>query len=174
MSTIQRINFELVTDILPVQRRDFPLADPTLCDPQNAAVLIDGEWLTLDTNYKILRATDITDANAVAAKRSFPLFAERGRSDVQALSGKKMPILFLGVYEANTRIFSAAANGGHWVAITAVLQPLKIATITIGTRNFSGLVGHAGSSDTDPVVGYVTRLPANNSGQLRFMTGYRS
>jgi hypothetical protein len=55
-----------------------------------------------------------------------------------------------------------------------VLQPLKAATVTIGSRNFVGLVGHGGSADTSPVLGYVTRLPANNGGKLRFISGYRS
>jgi hypothetical protein len=182
MSTVQKINFTPVSDILPVQRRDFPLADPTLAQPLNAVCLVDGEWLTLNASYQVIRASDITTPGANAPvgaafpPRSFPVFAERGRYDVQALSSPKMPILWRGDYEFDTRIFNAAAvyNGG--AAITAAMQPLKIATITIGTRNYTGLVGHGALSggDTDPVVGYVTRLPASNGGQLRFISGWRS
>jgi hypothetical protein len=186
MSTLQKINFTPVSDILPVQRRDFSLADPTLAQPLNAIALVDGEWMTLTSAYQIVRATDIGTVGAVGLPgtttvpipRSFPLFAERGRYDVQALSASKMPILWRGDYEFDTRIFSATAAVGTagGAAITYVMQPLKVATIAFSGRNFTGLVGHGtlGSGDTDPIVGYVTRLPANNGGQLRFISGWRS
>ncbi|HEU4635661.1 MAG TPA: hypothetical protein VFS41_05740 [Edaphobacter sp.] len=173
MSTVQKINFTNVSDILPVQRRDFPLADTTLADPLNSVALVDGEWMTLNSSYQILRASTIGSAGNLATVRSFPLWAERGRTDVTAMSGRKMPVLFRGDYEFDTRIFDASVALGSGAAITTVLQPLKVATITIGSRNYTGLVGHGGSADTNPVVGYVTRLPANNGGQLRFISGYR-
>ncbi len=182
MSTLQKINFTPVSDILPVQRRDFPLSDPTLSNPLNSVALVDGEWMTLNSSYQIIRASDVTSpgayqpAGAAFPPRSFPLFAERGRYDVQSLSSPKMPILWRGDYEFDTRIFDASAVVHGGAAISAVMQPLKIATITIGSRNFTGLVGHGALSggDTDPVVGYVTRLPTNNGGQLRFISGWRS
>lgn len=173
MSTIQKVNFEPVTDILPVHRRDFPLADPTLADPANASALIDGEWMILNTSYQILRAASIAGAGNAASIRSFPLWAERGRTDVQAMSGRKMPVLYGGFYEIDTRVFDAAAvvNGG--LAITTIMQPLKVASVSIGGKIYCGLVGTQYSS-ADPIVGYVTKLPANNSGKLRFVQGYRS
>lgn len=173
MSTVQKINFTPVSDILPIQRRDFALADPTLAQPLNAVALVDGEWMTLNTSYQSLRACDVTNATLAATLRSFPLFAERGRYDTQAMSLKKMPLLFRGDYEFDTRIFDAAATNNSGSAITTILQPLKVATITIGTRNYVGLIGHNGVN-ADPIVGYVTKLPANNGGQLRFISGWRS
>jgi hypothetical protein len=62
---------------------------------------------------------------------------------------------------------------GSGAPITFVLQGVKAATIAIGGRNFTGLVGHGGSADASPVVGYVTRLPSANGGKLRFINGYR-
>lgn len=179
MSTIQKVNFEPVSDVLPVQRRDFPLADKTLADPLNSVALVDGEWMTLNTDYKIVRAATITTlatagAGGRASVRSFPLFAERGRYDVRAMSEVKMPLLWQGHYEFDTRVFDASAAAGSGAAITTVMQALKVGTIAIGTRNYCGLIGHGGSADNDPVVGYVTRLPANNGGKLRFMAGWRS
>ena len=182
MSTLQRINFTPVESILPLSRRDFPLADKTLANPLNAVCVVDGEWMTLNSSYQLIRATDITvvgttylPGGSVAIPRAFPQFAERGRYDVQSLSSAKMPILWRGEYEFDTRIFDATAvcNGG--AAITYPLQPLKCATITFGGRNFCGLVGHGAlSTDVDPVVGYVTKLPSANGGQLRFISGYRA
>ena len=171
MSTVTRVNFEPVQDILPVQRKDFQLADSTLADPFNAVALVDGEWMAVNSTYKIERASTIGSVGNEATKRSYPLFAERGRYDVQAMGERKMPVLWLSAWEFDTRIFDAAVAVGSGAAITAVDQPLKVATITIGTRNYTGLVGHGGSGDSAIVVGYVTRLPANNSGKLRLRGG---
>lgn len=169
MSTVERINFEPVSDILATQRRDFPLADPELSNPINAVALVDGEWMILDNSYKIVRATAIGAVGALATQTSYVLFAERGRYDVQAMAQRKMPLVWMGHYEADTRIFNAAVALGAGAAITFAGQPLKVATITIGARNYSGVVGHGGVADSDPIVGRVTRLPANNGGKLRYM-----
>jgi hypothetical protein len=174
MSTIQKVNFEPVSDILPVWRKDLPLADASLADPTNAVALVDGEWLTIDTNYKWVRAAAVATPGTLATVRSFICFSERGRSDRMGMADKKTTGLFRGEYEADTRVFDASVALGSGAAITTVLQPLKVATITVGSRNYVGLVGHGGSSDASPVVGYVTRLPASNGGKLRFISGYRS
>lgn len=179
MSTIQRTNFEPLSDVIPVVRRDFTLADRTLVDPLNAAALIDGEWMIVNDSYKLIRATDVTTPGAKAKNatyrvRSFPLFSERGRTDVQALL--KSVVLFGGWYEAESRIFDATAKstggtGYTYPAISYVGQPLQVATVTVGTRNLSGLVGanvDEFTTDIPFIVGWVTRLPANNGGKLRF------
>lgn len=173
MSSIQKVNFTNVSDILPVQRRDFPVADPTLVDPYNANALVDGEWMTLNTSYQAVRASTIGSVGNLATVRSFPLWMEKGRYDVQAMSQKKLALLWLGDFEFDTRVFDAAVALGSGAAITTIMQPLKVATITIGARNYTGLVGHGGSADTNPIVGFVTKLPANNGGQLRFISGGR-
>lgn len=178
MSTVQKINFEPVSDILPVQRRDFALSDKTLADPLNAVALVDGEWMTINSSYQLVRAADITvlgtaGAQGRATVKSFPLWAERGRYDVRAMADVKMPILWRGDYEFDTRIFDAAATVASGAPIASIMQPLKVATILIGTRNYVGLVGHGGSADAAPVIGFVTRLPASNGLKLRFINGYR-
>jgi hypothetical protein len=182
MSTVQKVNFEPVSTVLQTQMRDFPLADPTLAQPLNAAALVDGEWMTISDAYKLVRGAAIGvlgsgGATGVATKLCFPLFAERGRYDVQAIAGTKMPVIFRGEWEFDTRIFdlSMTATGSHAGApITAVMQPLKVATIALGGRNYCGVVGHGGAADTDLVVGYVTRLPTNNGGKLRMINGWRA
>lgn len=172
MSTIQKVNFNPVSDVLQIHRRDFPVADKTLVDPGNSLALIDGEWMTLDPNAKLIRASTVSSLGNLATKLSFPLFMERGRTDVQAMSEKKTMVLWMGVYEFDTRIFDAAVALGSGAAITAMLQGLKVATIAISGRNVTGLVGHGGSGDTSPICGYVTRLPASNGGQLRFRSRF--
>jgi hypothetical protein len=178
MSTLSRINFTPVSDILPIQRRDFSLTDPTLANPTNPVASVDGEWYTIDTNYKAVRAALITGTvgTTYASVRSFPVFAEKGRYDIQAMSRSGVPLLFRGDYEFDTRIFDASLVVHNGAAITYIMQPLKVALINFSGRNFSGLVGHGapGGSDVDPIVGYCTRLPSSNGGQLRFISGWAS
>ena len=177
MSTLQKINFEPVSDMLPVVKRVFPLADKTLINPLSSTALIDGEWLTINSTGQLLRATNIAVVGNEPGNYTFilvPSWAERGRTDIQATADKVYPILWGGFWEFDTRIFDAAAVVGTGAAVTQVGQPLKVATITFGGRNFSGLVG-ATYNEAAPAkfVGYVTRLPAQNNGKLRFMTGWR-
>lgn len=174
MSTVQKVNLEPCTDIMPIWRKDLPLADKTLAEPLNAVALIDGEWMTLNSAYQWVRASVVGTPSDPATVRSFVLWNERGRTDRMGMADRKTTCLFRGEFEADTRIYDAALVVGGGAAITTVMQPLKVATIAIGARSFSGLVGHGGSADTNPVVGYVTRLPAANGGKLRFISGYRS
>lgn len=160
MSTVQKVNLEPVSDILATQRRDFPLADKTLADPLNAVALVDGEWMVINNDYKLVRASDVATPGNKASQSSYVLFAERGRYDIRAMSETKMPIIFMGDYECDTRIFDATG-------LTSAGQALMVQTITIGSRNYSGLIVHGGGAD--PIVGRVTRLPANNGGKLRFV-----
>jgi hypothetical protein len=174
MSTIQKLNFEPISDVLPIQRKDLSLADKSLAEPSNAQALIDGEWMTVDGSYKWARAAAIGTPGTAATVRSFPVFFEKGRSDRLGMAERKTTCLFRGEYEFDTRVYDASATVGSGAPISSVMQPLKVATITVGSRNFVGLVGHGGAADTNPVVGYVTRLPSSNGGKLRFISGYRS
>jgi hypothetical protein len=171
-STISKVNFELQSDLMATQRRDIPLYDGTLSNPYNALCLVDGEWMTFDDDYKMIRSADLTQAaGTVAAKpganNSMPLFAEKGRYDVQANAEKKSPVIYMGPFEADTRVYDDSLNTG----ISAAGQNLKVAVISItvaGTaRKFSGLIRHV-DGDSEPIVGTVTRLPAKNGGKLRF------
>lgn len=166
MSTVQRTNFEPVSDILRVDRKDFPLADTTLLNPSNSVALVDGEWMTLNSVGKLVRASTVgTPGNQASSELLYPIWAERGRYDIQAIG--KAPVLWMGDWEADTRIYDATAVVGTGLAITAIGQPVKVATITLGGRNYTGLVGHGGSADTSKIVGYVTKLPSANGGKLR-------
>ncbi len=176
-SGTQRVNFRPVTDVIPTIRRDIPLFDPTLCNPQNALSLLDGEWMTLDPGTgKLIRSAAITAVGTSALQVfSWPLWAENGRYDVQAMADTKMPLIWLNQWEFETLIFDAAAIVGSGAAITTRFQPVKVASISLGgvygTKTLSGLVGKASSGDTDQTVAYVTRLPAENSGWLRIRGG---
>lgn len=168
MSTIQKVNLELVSDHLKVQVRDFALADRTLAEPLNAAHLLDGEWFVIDSNYKAARAASVAGAGNPATQTSYLCWSERGRTDVLASAQRKVPLIFLGDYEADTRLFDASATVSGGAAISTVGQPLKVASISIGGKIVCGLVG-AVAGDGEPIVARVTKLPANNGGKLRFV-----
>lgn len=173
MSTVMKTdNFAPKSSIIDVWVKSFPLSDPTLADPTNSVALVDGEWMKLDsTGAKIVRATTIGSVGNEATARSYPYWAEKGRMDVQASGERKGPLIWMHGWEADTRIFDAAVTVGTGSPITAIDQPVKVATITIGSRNYSGIVGSDSSDPGAFIVGYVTKLPANNGGKLRIRGG---
>jgi len=159
-------------------RAAFPVLDKTLVNPMNAIALTDGEWLTLSNTApgKLERATPIGTIGACAKQLAFPLWNERGSTDIQAIAGNKATIIFRGQFEFDTRIYDPTALTASISAMMNILQPVKVATIQAtvagaGVRNFSGLVGSS-YDDPDPIVGYITRLPPNNGGKLRFIQGW--
>ena len=169
MSTVTKVNFEPYRDVLHVERAVKPLADGDLANPLNAVALVDGEWLTVDANDKWIRASDIAAADDEASALSWPHWNEQGRTDMQATGERRTVCLWGGFWEFETRIWEDGVVGGGLAL--ANLGLLKVVTITIGTRNYSGLMGSQ-TSDTSAVkVGYVTRLPSVNGGKLRIRGG---
>jgi hypothetical protein len=141
------VNFELVTELQFLLRRDFPVADRSLVSPNNANPLMDGEFLNLNTSYQLIRAGN--------GEVGWAMFVEKGRFDVQAVG--KVTVLFAGTYEADTRVFTAGFGLGGDLEISAA--------VTVDLLTKSGLKIAAGGK----VVGFVTRMPANNGGRLRFL-----
>jgi len=165
MSTVQKVNFEPVSNLMQLQTRDFPLVDPDLANPYNALCLVDGEWMSITSEYKMQRAADVSSDGNAAAAQSYPLWDERGRYDVQALGERKASLIYLGSWEFDSRIFVATAMTlGGLVAVES---------FTLGTRRYAGLVnnGTIGTPGAGITVGFITRLPANNGGKLRIRGG---
>jgi len=143
------VNFTLVTDLQPLLRRDFPLYDKTLANPNGTNPLLDGEFMNLNSSYQLIRGADGSIGWAV--------FAEKGRFDVQVLG--KTTVLFGQTYEADTRIFTTTG--------LTLLGKLQISASVTGPdgKTKSGLANYSSGA----VIGYVTRLPANNGNMLRFI-----
>lgn len=158
-------DFALETDQSKVVIFDYPLADKTLADPSLSTAMTLGEWLTFNSTTQLVRPVVIATQDNPAAVPSFPLFAQKGRSDTQSLADRNMPIIVGGFWIANTTIFDASRTVASGGPIATILQPLKVATVTIGSRNYSGLVGST-LNENVPIVGYVHRLPASNGGRL--------
>lgn len=143
-------NFTLISELLPVQRRDFNLATAALLQPDNANPLIDGEYLELNASYQLIRGTGAGGA------LSWPVFAERGRYDTQAIG--KTVVLFGGFYEAETRV--ADLTG------LAVGDFLVVDDVTVDALTRKGLKEAAGAG-RHFIIGQVTRLPGG--GKVRFL-----
>lgn len=132
----------LISEVLPVMRRDFYVASTALLNPNNANPLIDGEWLELNSSYQLARGT------GEAAVPSFQLFAERGRYDTQAIG--KVPVLFLGFYEAESKV---ADLTGMAVGNALVVQDVTFQSLT---RRGLAKLGVGGGEHM--IFGYVTRV----------------
>lgn len=149
-------NFELITELQTLTRRDFALADPSLLKPLATLPLLEGEWMELDANYKLVRGTGTSPA-------SFPVHTERGRYDTQAIG--KANVLFAGQYEAETSVIEGV------IGTFVVGYMIKLAAVTAGAN--TGRVGikicTAGVPQTnDVVVGVVTKVNAT-TGKVRFL-----
>lgn len=171
MSTLQRENFRFVSDSLAPVKRGFPLVDGDLLDPRNAYAVCDGEWFSQSTSVdgKVERAADVTsnDDEPAVGTLAYPYWGNMGRTDSQSISKRSVTLIWLGFYEFETRVFDASVVVGGGLAITAVNQLVKVATVTIGSRNYVGLVGSQASDTNGCQVARVTRLATNNSGWLR-------
>lgn len=145
------IHLEIVSDLQAIIRRDFPLAVRDLANPLSSNPLIDGEFMTLNTSYQLVRGTD--------GCLGWAAFAERGRFDVQAIG--KVTVLYLQSYEADTKVYS---SGGGGLTLGCKLQVKAGLTI-------DGVAGRVGLEvwGTGLVIGYCTRLPADNGQKLRFI-----
>lgn len=143
------IHLELVSDLQAIIRRDFPLADKTLANPLSTNPLIDGEFMNLNSSYQLVRGVD--------GSLGWAAFAERGRFDVQALG--KVTVLYLMSYEADTKVYASAG-----LTLGGKLQVKAGLTID----GVAGRVG-VGNYASGEILGYVTRLPADNGNKLRFI-----
>jgi hypothetical protein len=148
----------LITEVLPIQRRDFYMANTALLNPNNANPILDGEWLQLDSSYKLLRGSN---TQAVPA---WQVWAERGRYDTQAIG--KTDVLFIGGYEAETSICDVTG--------CAVGDQLVVADVTVGGLTKRGLDKISAVTGIYLVFAYVTRLVGTTKLRYWVNPGWKS
>ncbi len=133
---------ELVTEVLNTVRRDFYLNDPALLNPSNANPILDGEWLELNSSYKLIRGT------GASVKPAFQVWTEKGRYDTQAIG--KSTVLFLGAYEAETSVVNMTG--------ISVGDALVVDDVTIGGLTRRGLKKIPASTGSYAVRAWATRV----------------
>lgn len=150
--------FELITELQATIRRDFPVAVPGILNPLDAAPLVEGEWLELNSSYQLVRGA----AGVGKVATVFPIHTEKGRYDTQAIG--KANVLFLGMYEAETLVHDALAGG------VTIGDPLMVTDCTVGgVANRRGLAVADGTDDR-VIVGFVTKIVGSGqTARLRFV-----
>lgn len=137
-----------------LMRPAMDVADKDLLNPQVASPkvpLMDGEFMTENSEYKLVRATDFTP--------TIPAYAWlEWRGDLGVQAAAKGAILKGGTYEADTIMFDPAGLALH--------SPLMVGAVTVGGLVRSGLVLRTGANF---IIGYVTKLAATNGGRTRFL-----
>jgi hypothetical protein len=157
--------FRLVSEFQTINRRSFPLVDRAVLDPNGVRPLIHGEFLELGSaanKGKMARGGNDTVSipgtpDDEAAVPSFCYFAEQGRYEVQAID--KGPFLYMHSYEADTKVMD-----GDGLSVGSPLAVYDIDALG-GAIVRRGLALQSGGL----ITGYVTRLPADNNGWLRFI-----
>lgn len=144
-------NLTLISEVLPVNRRDFTLTDATILNPNATNPLVDGEWLEMNAS-----AYTVGRGSGEATKIAWPVFSLRGQYDTQAIS--KTTLLFFGGFEAETLIVNTAG--------LAVGSFLVVTDVTVGGLTKRGLALASGAGQ-HLVEGIVTRLPGG--GKVRFL-----
>jgi len=103
-------NVRLLTPFMTCFKKDFPIA-AALVNPLGTNPVLDGEWMQVDASGNAVRYTNNAaqiDAGHANAGRTmaFLVFAESGRSDVQALQA--LPLMLMHEFVGETKIFTAA------------------------------------------------------------------
>lgn len=180
--------FKLLTPLLHIQRWDLELANPDVLKDNNTAanegVLENGMWMALNDSY----LADVFEHGACCTVKDgsgqtlagFQVYAEAGRTDTQSIG--KAPFLWTQPYEGETDQFvddpTALPDGQGdigarpaWavgIPITVVPSGYKDTGDADEDHDLPGILCTADTT-TDMVYGYVTKIPANNNGMLRFI-----
>jgi len=151
-------HMNLISELTPLSRRDFPLADASLLNPYATNPVIDGEWLQLNTSYQLARG-----GSGNVAVPTYPVFAERGRYDTQAI--QKLPVIYIGEFEAETTCFDASdgtIGANTW---------LIVGDCTVDLLTRKGLKKLPTSAGTYCVRAFCTRVTGSGTTKkLRFKT----
>jgi hypothetical protein len=127
--------------------------DATMVDPDDATRVLQGEWVELAADSKVVRTTT---PNVI----HFPMVDIPGQFDVQATSS--ISLLRFGNFEVDTSVYDTAT-------LTTLGQAVEIDVIAFAPGpNNRGIPTLWSGALPALLVGYVTKAPA--SGRIRFQT----
>jgi len=147
------------SDYSLLHRKVRPVANRDMLNPTGGAAvpISQGEFVTFDSNYEFIRATNPT-------LPAWAWFEDRG--DPSVVGSGRGAAIFLGNFEADTVIY----NSGQAWALGDRVMVGTVNNALSGSQNRSGLVIYDGGTPSNIVLGRVTRLPASNGTMLRFVT----
>lgn len=129
----------------------YSVDDPTMVDPHDTTRVIQGEWVEITADDKVIRCLD-------EAVLHFPMVDIPGQYDVQAVQG--ISVVKFGNFEVETTVYN---NG------LGVVDPGELKTLgqpfMIDTKSFDPGPNNRGiptlwAAWPDLLVGYVTRVPS--------------
>lgn len=154
--------FDRQTEILnptwdKISRRNYPVADPLILVPTSSSPLaiIDGEWMGLDSNGKLVRAT--------AASTGFLAIEDRGDYGVQV---HKRPAIVLGPsgYVAQTNVYDDG------LVSAAFGTALKLGSFTAANSRLGGArLGLVAQGGSGIIIARVMKSPASLTGKMEFI-----
>lgn len=129
------LNFDIKSSLLPTDRRDYPLSDPTILKPGTTSTLYDGEWLKLSAHSG--KPVLLRGANEETVQSVFPVWYSIGQTDVQAAG--KVPIIYLSrELEVVTRVCDTTN-------LNATGQSLVVKDVTVDGQTKRGLALASGN-----------------------------
>lgn len=180
-----KVNMNLVTEVQPIQRRDFEPETLGLINPHNVGTaadpmyLLDGEFLTLNNEYKLNREgpnpgspaavggalLNPVGADTAAKIPCYPVWAERGRWDVQAI--RKLPVMFMGSFEADFSEDVLAAGDTFAVGDKLYVNWLSNGTDRNRRRGLTKVMGTNSGADLALPHAVVTRVHSSGLYKVR-------
>jgi hypothetical protein len=155
-------NFQLISEHQTLFRQDWPLAAALSLLPASANPVEVGEWLEINGQVAA-RGTSLGPDNEGTSALVYPVYAGKGRTDTQAVG--KVPLIRLGMYEAETMVANVAGIGvGD--------------ALTVKDGTFGGVAGRRGLDAEAAVagrviVGYCSRVIGTT--KIRFVHyGYQT
>lgn len=183
-------NFNLVTTAAPLIRHAFEPAQESLLwtdnetpSATNPKYLLDGEWLSMNDDYKAARegaasntaggsgALDPTAEHSVSKTLWYPYWLEPGRSDARGIAGGRVSLILGGAcYEVDlTESILAAADvsGGFSVGDKLYVNWAEAGS-NINRRRVLTKILHANDVSKAPIHAFVTRVyPAGSTYKIR-------
>jgi hypothetical protein len=183
-----KVNMNLVTEVQPIQRRDFEPETLGLINPHNTPgsaadplYLLDGEFLTLNGEYKLNREgpgsagsgvavtggalLNPVGADTAAKVPCYPIWAERGRWDVQAI--RKVPVFFIGPFEADFHEDILAGGDTFKVGDKLYVNWLSDGTDRNRRRGLTKVMGTNSGADLAVPHAVVTRVHSSGLYKVR-------
>jgi hypothetical protein len=130
----------------------YSVDDATMVDPQDATRVIQGEWVELTADDKVIRCTDEEVLH-------FPMVDIPGQYDVQAVEG--ISVIKLGNFEVETTVYDTAT-------LNTLGQPFMIDSIAFLPGPNNRGIPTLWLASPDVLVGYVTKAPS--SGVIKLQT----
>jgi len=139
----------------------YEVDDATMVDPHDDTRVLQGEWVELTADDKVVRTTD-------EAVLHFPMVDIPGQYDVQAIQG--ISVIKMGNFEVLTTVFNDGLGVGDAGELNALGQPFMIDAKSWNPGPNNRGIPTLWAAWPDLLVGYVTKVPSGGYIKLQTVT----